>query len=181
MSNWFATVDLDDAPPATQRLFTEICRLLDRLQPANLAVDRQTAEFKDGEISVQLVHCSEPDANLDITFLDGTTFISGLSSLDEDYSVASEPAGTWETDTIDTLTGLLQGSYLIETQRWQGRRYRTLTTDLVGDARAHTRIDSILGLLPLPHRALQITNHEIDYGCVSPETGATSNRQPGAK
>lgn len=47
MSRWFAEVDLEDSPPAAQRMFAEICRLLDRPHLANLAVDRQTAKLEN--------------------------------------------------------------------------------------------------------------------------------------
>jgi hypothetical protein len=162
---WFAEVDLQDSPPAARRMFTDVCELLDRLRPAKLAVDRQSATVQNGELWIRLIHADDDDANLNIVVGEGTTHIYGLYGHDEDYRLTGEPEATWRADTIETLTALLQGRYLIENLTWRGMAYRTLVTDRSGRARGVRAHDSALGLLPLPLRVLTASSRDLDYGC----------------
>ncbi len=146
-------------------MFAEICQLLDRLHPTHLAVDRQTARLDNGETWIRLVHAHDHDADLDIALGNGPSNIYGLCGHDEEYRSAGECDDTWKADTIETLTALLMGCYLIENLSWRGRPYRTQVTDLVGDARGGISLYSALGFLPLPRRAVTVTGREVDYGC----------------
>lgn len=138
--------------------------------------------MQNGETRILLVHADDHDAKLDIAIGDGTTNIYGLWGHEETYKLAGEPDDTWQADAIETLAELLQGRYLIETLSWRGRPYRTLASDLVGNARGVIAIDSIFGFLPLPRSALTATSRAVDYGCAqAPESGANSNRPHGAK
>lgn len=172
MLGWFTEADLTRSPPPAQRLFVDICRLLDQLQPSNLAVDRLTAVVDGGgEAIIRLVHISDRVADLDIEVGDRTTHIYGLCGHDEDYGLAGDAEEVWRADSIDTIAGLLRGRYRVERSSWRRRPYRTRVTDLVGQARLVTSLDSFLGWLPLPQDALTATTHEIDYACRGEASG----------
>ena len=145
---WFNEVDLEQSPPPARRVFSDLCRLLDQLQPSNLDVARQTVGCRNGETWIRLVHVEDDAADLDIGIGDHTTSVYGLYGHDEDYATSGDGEFRWVADTIDTLTSLLRGRYRIEHLRWRGRAYRTHVTDLVGDARNLTAFDSMLGVLP---------------------------------
>lgn len=106
MLAWFAEADLKQAPPPAQRLIAEICRLLDRLNPANLAVERQTATTERGQVLIRLIHTSKQNADLDIEVGDCVTHIYGLYGHDEDYAAPDDPEEVWLTDTINTVGNL---------------------------------------------------------------------------
>ena len=83
VTGWFAKVDLDSASPAGQRLFIEICRLLDRLQPSLLSPERQTATVKNGETLIRLVHAVDRHADLDLVVGQHTAHVYGLGAHEE--------------------------------------------------------------------------------------------------
>jgi hypothetical protein len=167
MSAWFTEADLTKSPLSAQRLFTDLCQLLDQLDPANLAADQQTATADKGgdAIKIRLVHTNNRNADLDIEVGDRTTHTYGLYGFDEDYALPDDPEEVWRADTIDTIAGLLRGHYLVERLSWHARPYRTRVTDPVANARDLVTLDSFLGLLPLPRHVLTATTHEIDYAC----------------
>lgn len=165
MPAWFTEADLSQSPPPAQRLFDDLCRLLNQLDPANLTVEHQTAMVEGGEAVIRLVHINNRDADLDIEVGDCTSHVYGLFGHDEDYALPDDPEEVWRADTIDTIAGLLRGHYQVEYLNWQGRPYRTHVTDLAGNARGVVQIDSLLGRLSLPRRLLTVATYEIDYAC----------------
>lgn len=165
---WFAEVELDGVSPSVRRGFDVLVELLDRLDPTNLVPSRQTARDHRGAALVQLVHAYAPEANLEISLTGGASLIFGLYGHDEDFAHHEHPDEAWEADFIDTMGGLLQGQYEIEHLTFGARPYRTLVTDLVGEARATVTMNTFLALLPVPRRFLTSTTRTVDYGCRSP-------------
>ena len=72
-----------------------MCGLLDRLQPALLVPQRQTAKVEHGEVWMRLVHALDRHADLDVAVGDHTSHIYGLGGHDEAYPTAGDPDEAW--------------------------------------------------------------------------------------
>ena len=103
MDAWFATVDLSKASVAGRRVFDQVTKLLDLLQPARLDPSDQIVVFEDGETWIKLQHDSEPLLKIEFVLNDGWVNFYGVMGHDEAYSTHAEPDDSWEAETVDIL------------------------------------------------------------------------------
>jgi len=168
-SRWFASVDLELAPPSVRRLLDGFAKLLDHLNPTKLDAARSVARSA-GETAILIAHASDTSADLDVAVADsGWTNFYGLHGHDEAYG--DDPPGAWEADALEIFADLLQRRYLIEDVSWRSHHVERRITDL---ATADTRSSRTMWrLLPLRPSELVSTTREVDFGC--------GNRVPGPK
>lgn len=129
-SRWFASIDIEGAPASAGRLVDQIEGLLDQLEPTRLDPGRSTVRTGSSGTDVFLAHSSEPIADIQVSFSDGSGTMWALNHHDEFYSLASDPSDQWTDDIVESVAEVLRRHYVIEVFTWRGRDIRTrITTD----------------------------------------------------
>lgn len=144
-------------------LVDRLVGLLEHLEPTKLDPGRSTLSTGSSGTDVFLAHSTEPIADVEVSFSDGSGTMWALNHHDEFYSLASDPRDQWADDIVESVDEILRSRYVIEVLRWRGRDVRTR---IITDTSRATSIDSGWGLVPLPRYALTVERREMDYGCL---------------
>jgi hypothetical protein len=165
VSPWFGRLDLSEASEAQLRVVQGVCDLLDQLHPDRLDPESQVVEPSEGATCVRLQHDSDPALRIEMALTDGWVNFTGVMGHDESYTISSQTADAWESDTIEILADLLLADFTIDTYELGGKRWREVVT--VGPPYDLTvsKGPFLSSLLPLQRWARRVESRHATFEC----------------
>lgn len=171
MDRWFSTVDVEDghfSEPVEDAL-RQLVEMLDALDPVRLDRDRSSIRsrghgWKEHSVAVELVHDSDPDADLSIALDAQGAIVEWLDTHEHVLPDDGDVSRAWTTIVSDVVAAALRGEYEVE-QHYRGERL--IKTRIVDVARPESPRDlgttgSLFGWLrPGPSR---VDRKRLDYG-----------------
>jgi hypothetical protein len=135
LQDWFGTVSLDGAPPASKGLVDELARMLDQVQPDLLDTQRSHA-IDSGHgwqlpVEVVLRHQTDPGSNVSIGIGEDEAIVAWLSTYEHLFDGPEHGDTPWTSVVVDVVAAVLRGEYAVEETRKGGSVVRTKVIDLV--------------------------------------------------
>jgi len=173
VTTWFARLEVIDASEAQQRVVQGLVDLLDELKPARLDTSRSVVNRERGETWVKLRHDAEPWLDIEFVVNDGWVNFYGVMGHDEAYSPRPEPPDSWEAETIDVVSDLLQSTFTRELHTRRGKPWRERLIISAPYERTSSELKSLAAVLPLGGRAQHPEIHSASFEChgARPSTG----------
>jgi hypothetical protein len=169
-SGWFGRVSLDAAPDSARRVFDELSRMLDVVQPE--ALDRARSHAVDSghdwnayDVEFRLAHGDDERSDITVAVGKEEALVSWLMAHEHIYPDDGGEGRPWTTVVVDAVAALLRGEYEVRDHDRGDRLVKTSVHDRPLGGRHVSTSGSLLGLLPLLRRIDRVERRTIDFRC----------------
>lgn len=171
---WFASVDLEGASPSLPAVLDELIRMLDRVQPGDIAPERSWVGSGRSEwavesaVVVHLGHRSDESLDIEVVVGHDEAIVAWLSAHEHVYSDDWTLDRPWTTVVVDVVASVLRGEFLIEDRYHGDELVRTRIIDIVdGGEQVISESGTLLGGVKtrlFPRRGTRLERRRVDYG-----------------